>query len=464
MNVVLIISDTIRHDYCGCYGNPWVRTPNIDALASEGTLMENYFTASFPTGPMRKDLHTGRFTFAYTNWREGRADGEEILSEVLSANGVNTAFIGDTGNSFQLKAQFDHEDGVGWDNSKMSAVPEEVELPADAGKLRTPMPRITNIVRRAMAYDGEADRNAARTMLAAHRWIEDQCGSDQPFFLWVDTFDPHEPWDAPRYYIDLYDPDYVGDELMEPAYAPSDYASKEEIRHMRCMYAAKLTMVDRWVGHLLDGIRQMGLEDDTAVIFTTDHGFYHGEHGLIGKVNLSPEGKFLKRWPLYETIAHSPLIVKVPGAKAGRRASGFVQPPDLTPTILELFGLPVGGQVQGSSLLPIVRGEADQVRDFAISALTHITDDQVRSPASFRTSEYLYLYGGDEWEHGLYDLEADPAENHNVIDSQEDIARDLHERYLAFLSEIDCPQMSIDARKEFRPEPRTELPAEAIAL
>lgn len=464
MNVILVISDTIRHDYCGCYGSQWVKTPHIDALAAEAAVVENYFTASFPTGPMRKDVHTGRFTFAYTRWNAPRVEGEQVLSEILSSHGVKTAYIGDTSNSFQLEAKFDHEDRVPWDNSKLQKIPQDVKLPAAPHKLRTPIPRITNIVRRAMAYDGEADRNAARTMLAAHRWLEDQHRSDQPFFLWVDTFDPHEPWDAPRYYLDLYDPEYTGDELIEPAYAPADYASPEEIAHMRCMYAAKLTMVDRWIGFLLEGIRRIGLLDNTAIILTSDHGFYHGEHGLIGKVHLSPEGKFLKRWPLYDTIAHPPLIVRLPEGPRGKRINAFCQPPDLMPTILELLGVPAGERVQGQSLLPIVRGERQSIREFAVTAMTHITDEEVRSPAAFRTADYLYVYGGDEWTSELYDLKQDPDETLNILRDHADVASELHGRYLAFLREIGCPAVSLEARKDFWPEPRQDLPPEAIVF
>ena len=464
MNVVLIISDTIRHDYCGCYGSEWVRTPSIDALATQSALMERYFTASFPTGPMRKDVHTGRFTFAYTGWQGGRRPGDPILSETLSQHGVKTAFIGDTRNSFQLETKFDFDLCIPWNTDPPGPPPEDIELPADPVKLRTPMKRIQQIMHRANSWDGEAARNAPRTMAAAHRWLEDQCRDEQPFFLWVDTFDPHEPWDCPRYYLDLYDPDYQGDELMEPAYAPADYATQAEIDHMRCMYAAKLTMVDRWIGHLLDGIEFMGLAEDTAVILTSDHGFYHGEHGLIGKVHLSPEGKFVKRWPLYETIAHSPLLLRVPGLLGGKRFRPFCQPPDLPATILDLMSAPMPEGVQGQSLLPVIRGDKDKLRDFAVSAMTHTTDAQIRSPASFRTDDCLYVYGGDEWDSELYDLNADPEESCNVIDEQEAPARDMHRQYLDFLQAIDCPQMSLDARAEFRPQRRTELPPEAIVF
>jgi len=458
MNVILIISDTVRSDYCGCYGNTWVRTPNIDALARESTLMTNFYSASFPTGPMRKDVFSGRFTFAYSAWASKRPAGEPVLSEILQQHGRRTAYIGDTANSPQYRAGFDHEQVVPRQGANLAQVPEEVELPADSRKLRIPMARIQGIVRNAMAYDGEEDHAAAKTMRAAHKWLETQAGGATPFFLWVDTFDPHEPWDAPRYYLESYDPGYHGDELMEPAYEPADYASPREIQHMRCMYAAKLTMVDRWIGHLLDGVRTMGLADTTAVIFTSDHGFYHGEHNLIGKVLLDREGVICGRWPLYSTIAHPPLLVKVPGVTDGETCDAFCQPPDLMPTILELADAPIPEAVQGSSLLPLLRGERDSIRDVAVSSLTYTQDAEVRSPTSVRTKDWLYIYGGDEWPSQLFDLNSDPEETQDLIDRAPDQARRLHARHLEFLEQVDCPPPSIKARTEFRPTPRPDVP------
>ena len=458
MNVILVISDTVRYDYCGCYGNTWVQTPNIDALARESAIMTNFFTASFPTGPMRKDVHSGRFTFTYTNWQAARTEEEMVLAEVIKTKGSKTAFIGDTGNSPQFKEGFDHEQIIPGRASKIDGIPAEVELPADPRKLRIPMRRIQNIVRNAMGWDGDEDRRAARTMRAAYRWLEDQYSDKTPFFLFVDTFDPHEPWDPPRYYIDLYDPGYEGDELMEPAYEPADYATQREIEHMRCMYAAKLTMVDKWVGYLLDGVERMGFADNTAIIFTSDHGFYHGEHNLIGKVLLDREGAICGRWPLYSTIAHPPLLIKIPGVTNGAKYNSFCQPPDIKPTILDLMNAPIPPRVQGQSLLPLIRGEQESIRDFAVSSLTYVQDAEVRCPTSFRTKDYLYIYGGDEWGSELYDLQTDPDETRNIIDSRADVAEQLHQQYLDFLEEINCPKMSLDARRESNPTPRANVP------
>jgi len=461
MNVVLIICDTVRHDYLGCYGSAWVRTPHLDALAGGSAVMTRFHSASFPTGPMRKDVHSGRFTFAYTDWQSPRPPEEVLLSETLAGAGVRTAYVGDTPNSPQYCLGFEDRRVVPHWAAGWEAVPEDVPLPADPRKLRFPLAHARRIMRNAAAWDGEADRRAARTMLAAHRWLEDRCadGDDRPFFLWVDTFDPHEPWDQPRYYTELYDPGYAGEELIEPAYEPADYASADEVRHMRCLYAGKLTMVDRWVGLLLEGLSRMPPASETAVIFTSDHGYYHGEHGLIGKLQLDREGVPCRRWPLYDTIAHPPLLVRVPGiTDGGREVDAFCQPPDLTATILELLGVDAPARVQGRSLLPLVRGRGGAARDGAVSSLTFATDEAVRCPSSFRTTDWLYVYGGDEWPSELYDLSADPSETRNVFANRRAEAERLHRRYLAFLESIDCPRRSLDLRRAFDPSPRADLP------
>jgi arylsulfatase A-like enzyme len=128
------------------------------------------------------------------------------------------------------------------------------------------------------------------------------------------------------------------------------------------------------------------------------------------------------------------------------------------PTILDLVNVAAPSRVQGASLLPVIRNERATIRDFAISSLTYVTDDKVRCPTSFRTRDRLYVYGGDEWPSELYSLRADPGETRNVIDDNRDAARRLHARYLAFLQSVACPKASLEARKEFGPTPRADLP------
>jgi arylsulfatase A-like enzyme len=460
MNVILIIADTVRYGYLGCNGNPWVRTPCLDALAAEAAVMDRFFCGSFPTGPMRKDVHAGRYTFPYQSWQDAPPEGEVLLARWLSGHGVHTAYVGDTDNSPQYRQGFADEVVVSHKPSRLDAVPETVPLPADGRKLRYPESYAQRIARDAAGWDGEVDRRAPRTMLEAHRWLEDRANDDTPFFLWVDTFDPHEPWDPPRYYVDLYDPAYEGDELVEPAYEEAAYASAAEIAHMRCLYAAKLTMVDRWIGHLLEGLRLMRRLEDTAIIFTSDHGFYHGEHGYIGKVKLNRKNRIVGRWPLYETIAHVPLMVRVPGLPGGARHDALCQPPDITATILDLLAVPAHGRLQGRSLIPVLRGETDSVRPWAISSATYVTDKNVRAPTSFRDERWLYVYGGDEAPTQLYDTWADPAERLDLLAEREDDAATMHEAYVRSLEELGCPEDSLELRRAFRPAARRNLPIE----
>ncbi len=462
MNVLLVVADTVRAGYCGCYGDPWVQTPNIDALADRGALFERFYTASFPTGPMRQDLHSGLFTFPYMPWANKWSEGEVRLGPTLRDAGYHTAMIGDTPSNGWHKPDFEEFTLIEGQGHDLDPEGPEMSLPADLRKLRGPMPRIQKLLRNAAIRRGEEDCYAAQTMRDAHNWLASRWRQESPFFLMVDTFDPHEPWDPPRACIDRYDADYEGDELFEPAYEPANYASEDEIRHMRCMYAAELTMVDRWLGHLLDVVDRMSLWDDTAVIFTSDHGFYHGEHGLIGKVQLTRDNVICHRWALHETISRAPLIICAPGLGAGQRIAAYTQPPDIMPTILDLVRVPVPEACQGLSLVPIMTGATSDTRDIAVTSHTYVQDDEVRCPTSIRTQEYLYIYGGDEWESGLYDLSADPKEEQNIITARMDVAAGMHARYLAFLREIDCPPERIAGRQEFMPEARRELPPQRV--
>lgn len=459
LNILLILADTLRPDYCGCYGNTWVKTPTIDALAAKAHVFTRFYCASFPTRPMRKDLHSGRFTFTYTRWPGEWSHNEVVLAEVLQGQGYRTALIGDTPSNGGFERGFHHFEIIkGQGPVPINPNAPDQPLPADERKLRTPIARLQAILKNRLLWRGEEDHYVAQTMRAAHRWLETCAGKPEPFFLFVDTFDPHEPWDPPRYYVDRYDPNYKGNELFEPAYEPADYATPEEIAHMRCLYAAEVTLVDRWIGYLLQGLAQMGLYDSTIIILTSDHGFYHGEHNLIGKVQLERDGVISRRWPCYDTIARAPLLIKLPRSTQHRIINAFCQPPDLMPTILDLVGAPIPSTVQGISLKRLMKGKAPKVRDAAITSYTYLQDAEVRCPTAFRTTDYLYIYGGDEWESELYDLRKDPQERRNILPRHKQVAQAMHERYLRFLEQIQCPRERIEGRREFCPKPRSPLP------
>jgi len=202
----------------------------------------------------------------------------------------------------------------------------------------------------------EADFFAPRTLQAAADWLE-RNHDHENFFLMIDEFDPHEPFHVPPPYETMYDPDWDGPLYVWPRYGRTEGLTPGQIRHARAQYAGKVTMTDRWLGRVLEKIDDFGLWEDTAIILMTDHGHFLGEHGWMGK----------PLCPQYQTIAHTPLMIHLPGGeRAGERIDALTTTVDLYATILEFFGLEPPQPVHGRSLLPLLKGKVDKVRDYVL--------------------------------------------------------------------------------------------------
>jgi len=243
----------------------------------------------------------------------------------------------------------------------------------------------------------------------------------------------------------MYDPDYKGQELIDPVPGPVEgYMTPEEVKHTMALYAGEVTFVDKWVGILLDEIRHLGLYDNSLIMFTSDHGEPFGEHGIIRKA---------QPWN-YEELAHIPWLIRHPeGLGVGKRFSCFVQPPDMMPTILEAIGVPTKLvlpylapvkhtfpqdvvvskreiELTGRSLLPVLAGECESVRDFAVTA-------HHNAQWSIRTKEWTYLHNihGDRPPE-LYHRATDLKEQHNVWSSNKEVADELELRLRRFADEV----------------------------
>ena len=210
------------------------------------------------------------------------------------------------------------------------------------------------------AHD-ETKSFAARVFRDGSRVLE-TAKRRQPFAMVVDTFEPHEPWTPPRKYVDMYgDPDYRGPEPARPYYAPvSRYLSAGEARvllaRMRALYAAEVTMTDRWLGTFLDKLDALNLERETVVMLVSDHGFFLGDHGLTGKIptRLHPE------------LIHVPLIVVHPDRRRrGDRSRYFAQTHDVAPTLLSMAGVRPPRGMDGVDLSRLFRGRRPPERDYA---------------------------------------------------------------------------------------------------
>lgn len=466
MNIILIISDTFRWDYLGCYGNNWISTPNLDRFARRSVIFDKAYAASFPTVPHRMDLVTGRFTFTYRQWEPLPKD-EVALAEILGENGYTTMLITDTPHILEDGYNFDRG-FTGWEwirgqeTDRYMTDPVEVKLPCAPHKLRTPeiaKRHLRNISQRR----GEEDCFVAQTMLTAAKWLQRNYKNEK-FFLWIDTFDPHEPWDAPKSYVEEYDPGYEGEEVIYPVYGKCDYLTEAELKHIRALYAAEVTLVDRWVGMLLQKIEDLGLFDNTAVIFTSDHGFYLGEHNLVGKSIISEN--LFQYVPLYEELARIPLFIWLPELKRSFRCSSFVQPPDLTATTLDIAGLKRNERIQGKSLLPIIEGKDSLLRNIAVSSPSLVNGRLGAPRITLRKENWSLILApskrredtkketravdgitrnlvgfelknsSEEVKSELYDVSKDPRQEKNIFIGNKDKVDELHSDLIEFLIQI----------------------------
>jgi arylsulfatase A-like enzyme len=473
MNVILIISDTLRQDFLGCYGNEWIHTPYLDRIAEDALVFERAQAGSFPTVPCRHDIMTGRWTMAFKPWSP-LSDDQVVLSELLGSAGVVTSCFADVPNAFSPSYNYQRGfhaweviRGQEWDNWKTA--PATVELPCDPSKLRLGGDWTRQFLRNTAQRQVEEDYFSARTMRAAARWLEENRNSH--FFMYVDTFDPHEPWCPPKHYLERYEPEgYEGDEVIYPLYDRWEkFLTEKELLHCRNLYAGEVSLVDRWIGFLVERVHDLGLEDDTAVIITSDHGFYLGEHGYIGKAILRPDQ--YQSLPLYPEVSNIPLLVLLPHGKPGNRSRAFAQHVDIMPTILELCGAEIPDFVEGRSLVPVFEGQ-DELRPFAVSSPTlsspdssanserrfsafgiahptnratitsddwaliigaqvEVADLEQTRMVDSRQREITEIYGPVEAE--LYNLKRDPWCTDNVLAQNKQVAREMQVNFVRFL-------------------------------
>ena len=494
MNVIVIVNDTLRRDHVAAYGapapwsrpghegEPFIHTPNLDRLAAESAVFDRFYCFSYPTIPCRYDQMTGRYGFPFKGWQPLEPD-DVVLSEIVRKRGYTPMLIFDTpplGNDdYNFTRGF-----AGWwwirgqHQDRFVTDPIEVTLPAAPHKLKSP--EATRLYLRNTAERRyERDWMCGRTTSAAMDWLERNYTRDG-FVLWIDMWDPHEPFDAPAYDVRRYaDPGYRGEWVIYPRYGRHEYLSPEEASHVRALYASLVTLCDRWLGRFLEKVETLGLDRNTLVVYTTDHGHLFGEHDLEGK----PTGSLGK---LYEVTTRIPLMIRHPkGVGAGRRVQGIAQQPDLLPTILEFLDVPIPETVQGKSLWPLISGEADRIRDFALSGrfpigagvpliraqaqMARVFDgyagsDLALDPITITTEDWALICPPAGGPRELYDLRGDPGQLTNLAAVRPDVADDLQRKMLGFLEEIGTPERRIAPYRpghEGRGRPLTPGPSPA---
>ncbi|HUU11869.1 MAG TPA: sulfatase [Phycisphaerae bacterium] len=458
MNIILIVSDTFRYDNLFDRAAMPVRTPCLDAFSQRAVSASRMWNSSFPTIPHRTDLTTGRYGWPWYGWQSRLASSPNHLPEILGRAGYVSQLLCDC--PHLLRADFDK----GF-HAAQCLRGQEADLPMLRMNhpIRSVMPpektrtghhfqghNLPDLARWTNRYwRGEEDRFPPRTARLVVEWLEENYRYD-PFFLWVDFFDPHEPWDPPEYMVRRYDPDYTGAPMIHPNYGRADDLEPAELQNLRAHYAAEAELVDRWVGRILQKIDDLGLWQNSIVVFTTDHGISLGEHNRTGKANINDRDD--RAWPVYPEIAHLPFLIAAPGLAGGRQVDALLQPPDILPTVADLAGLhpETPEPLHGRSFAPLLRGQAQApLRDVAISAsfLRRRPDEPVGTvvtPALY-TQEWCYVPLGPRGRRELYRLADDPLGETNVVADHGRVADDLHARLIGWLRQMDAPAEAVAA-------------------
>ncbi len=384
-NVVVIMFDSMQYNYLACNGNTWMKTPNLDRFARESFVFDNCYIEGLPTVPCRRAMHTGRYTLPDVGWSPLRME-DTTIADLCWGSNIDTAFIFDSpphrlpkfnftrgfdkvwfvhghelDHTFYAKDDLIHLDPKDYHEAHSL---EAYGKAAGEQAVHVVLEETECYLKQRQYWKSDEDQNVAKVMKKAISYLEDR-DPNKPFYLWIDNFDPHEPWDAPSVYDPElkcpYNPDYKGKDQFLPINGLVEGVyTEDELHHIRMLYAEKISVCDKWMGYFMDNAKRLGLEKDTMFMVVNDHGepLGNGEHGhgLMRKV---------RPWP-YEELVHGIMMIKAPGIKPGR-SNAFVQSCDVAPTVCDWLGLGVRDFHQGKSVLPICRGEVEKVRDFAIA-------------------------------------------------------------------------------------------------
>ncbi|MHA1377131.1 MAG: sulfatase [Candidatus Helarchaeota archaeon] len=426
MNVILIILDSLRKDHVGVYGNEWIKTPHLDKLAKNSIIFDNAYPETLPTIPARRAIHTGMRCFPFKSYKPRRGDivkalgwepipdEQDTIAEVLFKRKFKTIFITDTYHQFKPSMNF-HRGFSEWHWIRGQEGDNYRSLPKIRKKdMKRYLPKsgisehialilseyLKNIVKRKK----EEDYFAPRVFSRAIKWLEENQDVHK-FFLCIDSFDPHEPWDPPEKYRDLYYPNYQGRKIITPNYLENaNYLTSEELKYMRACYSAEVTMVDTWFGKLMAKVEDLGVIDNSIIMCISDHGHQLGEVHNNGKHRMT--GKI--PWGLYPELVDIPFFIRHPnGIGKGKRIKSFVYNHDIFPTIMAALNVEYKNPVNGKNLWPLIDNDFFEDR-------TYITCG-FNSYVLARDENFAYITDYKQKNEYLYDLKKDPLQENNIV-------------------------------------------------
>ncbi|MBI4531026.1 MAG: sulfatase [Candidatus Latescibacteria bacterium] len=433
MNFIVICLDSFRQDHVSFYNqdNPpfdgvhACKTPNIDTFGQECVVFNNVYPCGMPTIPIRMELMTAQFTLPYRPWQP-LAPTDITAAEILHKEGYVCGLISDT---YHYRAPgMNYHRGFnayhwirGQEYDPYNSAPTRRNIDDYVNKSYSDLwrNRVAQFLANTDDFTEESHWFPAQVVEQACDWLTKN-RSHKKIFCWIDSFDPHEPWDPPARFDIYTDQNYRGPRLVMPIGGPaSTWASPEQIRHIRGLYAGETAFVDHCLGRLFECLKDNGYYEDSLIVLMADHGHPLGDHG-----------KFLKGTDrMYSELLNVPFMIRLPdvafsGAVRRRQTQALAQFPDVLPTLLDLMGF--GNNIDsmhGRSFKPVVLGEKDTHRDAVICGYHEGVDRCIRD------ATWSYVQRPECEVDELYHLQDDPRETRNRIDDHKEEAIRLASRF-----------------------------------
>ncbi len=391
LNVILISLDQLQADQLHVYGNPRATSPNLDRVAREGVRFARFYSAAPWTAPSYSSMMTSQYpsrhgvTLFYPKGIEAQKPNAIMLAEWFKKAGYATAAF--VNNSVAGK----NVTGRGFDDY-------------DEGQLRP-----TNITERPGLQNPEYQAPAATARIL--KWLNAHQSGEKPFFLFLLYFEPHSPYNPPPEH-DLFktaaypNVNYTGWDLKAGRLSRwANLGDRKAVERITGLYDGKIHFVDEYVGKVFEQLRTSGLEKNTIVILTSDHGellFSHPEDYMTADHR-----------SLYDQVMHVPGLLWGDGIPRGKTIDALATHIDIAPTLLQLAGLPPKPDAQGRSLVPLIEGKEKQAHEYLFGE-----QDIVEPLRSVRDVRYKLILNERTDRKQLFDDASDPGEHHDIAASQ----------------------------------------------
>lgn len=426
MKTIVVLMDTLRRDYLECY-NPKTDciNPNLMQFSKDSCRFNNHFTGSMPCMPVRRDIFTGRLNFLERSWGPIEIQDITLPKVLFEQGGVRSHMITDHAHYFRIGGENYCQQFNTYEFFRGQESDPWVSLIDDPWQ---PKKYFGDIKRQYQSnktkFKEEKDYPSVKCFDAAIEWVEINKNAED-FFLMVETFDPHEPFDVPQKYLDMYQDCYDGPHFDLPKYHKIDEETDEAMEHLKKRYKSLITMTDYHFGEFIQKLKEVGLYEETMIIVTTDHGYCLGEREYLGKNYM----------PCYNELSNIPLLVHYPHQEnAGKTFDKITQNIDIMPTILDYNQLSIPKTVTGKSLRNVVE-ESKDCHQYALYGVHGLS-------VNLFDGRYTYMRGGRK-DKKIYEYTTSLTTIRNWLGKEQ--ASEIQAGY--FLEDVNFPVYCVPVEK-----------------